>query len=503
MKTRPFPAAFGKSFPLEHMDEKSNRIIKYIALAFLFLCALLLCAAVVISVRSRAADASLTDENAVLSSHAGSADSSDPSQETFELLPDPTPAPVPYIRFDENPGDAFLQDGYRHELGTACTLGGTVESNYPITAVTVSVSCAYNNDNDTYPYKKTVHPSGDVLSFSLGDNGTKEKKSLAELVNFREFQPGVHTAKLIVTTSAQKSEEVLRVRFYVLGTEWCELKQEDFNNSYDEALAFFKDPVRFVYRYQWVNGRYTVADPDWEETYITNMPGLPEGSDWRVHVDAVPYLEKAKEYLETSYVRVHGSNGDSGILRASDLISEYNGAYVSRFTSSLKSVSHHAFGTAIDLNASMGPNKNTHDNKDLIDKDVNKHLKYNGILYDDNGIPYYDFTYDGSCASDSHSVPQTCVNFLLYELGFYRAGFLWAHYYNNTSDAMHFTLSEQVSGGSHDGRKSLRKVFDYAPPVMTDETGTVLIPDTGSSAPPSPSPAGAELSISPITTPAP
>ena len=51
------------------------------------------------------------------------------------------------------------------------------------------------------------------------------------------------------------------------------------------------------------------------------------------------------------------------------------------------------------------------------------------------------------------------VNYLLYELAFYRAGFLWAHYYRSTSDAMHFTLSEFVTGTHDDG--GLRKVFDY------------------------------------------
>lgn len=452
---------------MEKTDERKNRFLKYGALAFLTVCVALLGVVIVVAVRLHNGKA---PQSGIASAPADSpsAQSDAPLEQTFELLPDPTPAPVPYIRFDENPDDAFLQSGYRHELGTVFTLGGTVESNYPITAVTFSVSCAYNNDNDIYPYKKTVHPAGDVFSFSLGDGNTEEKMSLAQSANFREFQTGVHTAKLIVSTTAQKSEEVLRVRFYVMDTVWNELKESDFNHSYDEALAFFKDPARFVYRYQWVNGRYTLADPDWEETYITTMPGLPEGSEWKVHVDAVPYLTQAVRYLESSYVRVHGTNGDSGVICVSELIGEYNGAYVSRFTSSLKSVSHHAFGTAIDLNASMSPNKNTSDNKDLIYTDVKKHLTYNGILLDGD-MPYYDFTYDGSYETDSHAVPQTCVNYLLYEFGFYRAGFLWAHYYSNTSDAMHFTLSEQVSGGSHDGKKSLRKVFAYAEPVLTRE----------------------------------
>ena len=183
-----------------------------------------------------------------------------------------------------------------------------------------------------------------------------------------------------------------------------------------------------------------------------------------MHVDAVPYMQKAFEYLETSYVRVHGTNGDTGVIPAIALITEYNGCYVSRFTSSLKSISHHTFGTAVDVNASMQPNKNIAENTKVIDDDVKKHLTYNGIL-EENGVPYYDYTYDGTYALDPNGVPQTCVNYILYELGFYRAGFLWAHYYRSTSDAMHFCLTEFVTY-SHDDRKmGLRKVYEYAPAV--------------------------------------
>ena len=61
---------------------------------------------------------------------------------------------------------------------------------------------------------------------------------------------------------------------------------------------------------------------------------------------------------------MHGTNGDTGLIRASALITEYDGCYVSRFTSSLKAISHHSFGTAVDVNASMEPNKNNDANSD-------------------------------------------------------------------------------------------------------------------------------------------
>lgn len=245
----------------------------------------------------------------------------------------------------------------------------------------------------------------------------------------------------------------------MIGPEWEQLTPEDFNDSYDEALSFFGDEARFCYRYQWVSGRYTMADPDWEETYITTIAGLPEGTDWTVHVDAVPYFEQALAYLRGTHVRVSGTNGDSGVIPLASLVGTYNGCYVSRFTSSLRTISHHAFGTAIDLNATLAPNLNTAENIALIDDEVGDHLVYNGVK-SENGLSYYDFTYSGGYEALLAGVPETVVNYLLYELAFYRAGFLWAHYYRSTSDGMHFTLSEFVYR-KHDDGSGLKKVFDY------------------------------------------
>ena len=115
----------------------------------------------------------------------------------------------------------------------------------------------------------------------------------------------------------------------------------------------------------------------------------------------------------------------------------------------------------------MEPNKNSDANTALIDDDVKGHLVYNGIL-EENGIPYYDFTYDGAYKLDPNGVPETCVNYLLYELGFFRAGFLWAHYYKSTSDAMHFCLSEFVTYNHEHKQYGLRKVYEYAEPVAPD-----------------------------------
>ena len=368
------------------------------------------------------------------------------------------------LTFQADDAHPLPEEGAVLPLGEPYTIGGTVYSNYPLDSVTVSISCSHNNQKP-YPYKKTVHfRSSRTGAYTLTDAATDEGISLSNQVDFSQLLVGFHTLKITATVKGMRGVEVFRCSFYVVSTEWETITESNFPDSYPEALQFFGETERFLYRYQWVNGRYILADPEWEKTYITEIPAYPDAMPWRVHIDAVPYFEQAFEYLETSYVRVHGTNGDTGLLKASDLITEYNGCYVSRFTSSLKAISHHTFGTAVDVNASMTPNKNSDANTALIDDDVKGHLVYNGIL-EEGGVPYYDFTYDGSYQNDPNGVPETCVNYLLFELGFFRAGFDWAHYYKSTSDAMHFCLSEFVTYKHEDRQYGLRKVFEYAPPV--------------------------------------
>ena len=437
----------------------------------------LLCAAVVlIAVLSRPAPATpVSADEPEPEAKAEAFDEPDPlvEDEEIELIeedgvvsPKSVPTPPPDLVLDFRPDEAnpMPEDGAVLPLGQAYTIGGTVRSNYPLSSITVSISCAHNNKSP-YPYRKTVHfKNSEIGVCSLNSTATDEGVSLSSLVDFTALQVGVHTLKVSAAVRGTRSIELFRCQFYLVGDEWETISRERFPDSYPEALAFFGSTDRFLFRYQWVNGRYILADPEWEKTYITEIAGYPDASPWRVHVDAVPYFEQTFDYLETSYVRVHGSNGDTGLLKASALITEYNGCYVSRFTSSLKAISHHSFGTAVDLNASMEPNKNSDKNTALIDNDVKEHLVYNGIKTE-NGVPYYDFTYDGSYRNDPNGVPQTCVNYLLSELGFFRAGFDWAHDYKSTSDAMHFCLSEFVTYKHEDPQYGLRKVFEYAEPV--------------------------------------
>ena len=418
------------------------------------LAGVLLCAIIFfVAVATRPAETTMLDE-------PEEADIALIDEGEVSLETEATPPPDLSLIFRPDSEHPLPEDRAELALGSDYTIGGTVYSNYPLDSVTVTISCSHNNQKP-YPYKKTVHFSQSKAGvYDLTDAATDEGVSLSSLVHFSELLVGVQTLKITASVKGTRPVELVRCTFYVLGEEWETITKDKFPDSYPEALKFFGSDERFLYRYQWVNGRYTVADPAWEKAYITEIPGYPDNTPWLVHIDAVPYMEKAFDYLETTYIRVHGTNGDTGVIKAIALITEYNGCYVSRFTSSLKAVSHHTFGTAVDLNASMDPNKNNAQNHAVIDDDVKGHLVYNGILMED-GVRYYDFTYDGKYKLDPNGVPETCVNYLLYEFGFYRAGFDWAHYYKSTSDAMHFCLSEFVTHKHDEQTYGLRKVYEY------------------------------------------
>ena len=185
----------------------------------------------------------------------------------------------------------------------------------------------------------------------------------------------------------------------------------------------------------------------------------PAGQTWYVHKKAAPHYNAAINYMKTSFVRVRGTS-DSGVIRLWELVSTFDGILNTRFVSALDFISHHAFGTAIDLNASMTPNGNALVNRALILSEVRDKLVYNGIKTE-NGVSYYDFTYTGSYSEKHKNVPTTVVNYLLYELAFYRAGFSWGYYYRHACDAMHFGLSEMSADTHNTSDRSLRKVYSY------------------------------------------
>ena len=375
----------------------------------------------------------------------------------------PKASPLPVLTFVEDAAAPLPVENERL-TGTEPALGGTVVSTAPLSRVVLSFSCDYNED-PFYPYVVSVNFQEEpaVLSYSLFDGKTLEGISLDQAADFSLLQNGYHTMTLTAYVHGLSRPFVLRtIHFYMLAGDWKQLTKRDFSSAYRQTLDFFHgDKTRFLYRYQQGYDRYLVADPDWEDAFILAFDA-GFSRKWRIHRDALPYYEKAVGYLHKVRLRVHGTCGDTGVLPLSSLVDTYNGSYVSRFITGTAKVSHHAFGTATDLNAAMAPNLNNSQNRALIQQEVGELLSYNGIL-SQNGVSYYDFTYSGQYALSDAGVPQTIVNYLLYELAFYRAGFLWGHYYRTKSDAMHFTLTDDTYY-SHDGKGGLRKVFFYGEP---------------------------------------
>ena len=161
-------------------------------------------------------------------------------------------------------------------------------------------------------------------------------------------------------------------------------------------------------------------------------------------------------------MHISGPSLDTGAVCLKDLFSN-NGTIVRRFTNSKQFLSHHSLGTAIDVNAHSPSNKDKLSNREVIYREVTEHLTYNGIVtIGDHAC--YDFTYTGSARPWSEQrtkVPEPLMNYLLYELAFFRAGFSWGVYYPHTSDAMHFTLSELSPSLFDEGPYAMRKVFTY------------------------------------------
>ena len=284
--------------------------------------------------------------------------------------------------------------------------------------------------------------------------------SLTYKVKFEELSTGSYTFWLYAKNTANSDVLLSYSSFKVVHNDWNRLISNNLRNNYVYALSFFGSRDEFMFRYKWKSstGRDIEVEAGWDEKHIVSVIN-PNGKKWYVHKKAAQYYEQAINYLTTTYVHVGGTY-DSGVVTLWSLVASFDGTLNHRFVSDRTFISHHAFGTAIDLNASMDANVNSLSNRNLIKNEVQNHLVYNGIK-EKNGRRYYDFTYNGSHSSTYNNVPTTIINYLLYELAFFRAGFNWGYYYVHTCDAMHFGLSEMSADIHNTSWRSLRKVYSY------------------------------------------
>ncbi len=395
-----------------------------------------------------------------------------PQDEIEETVAVQTALPLS-IEFEEQAGHS-LPSGVL-EYGFDYDIPGIVVCNYPITRVGVTIT---DESGDVIINEEvSFEEAEEVFEYRLYEESRRERSgTISGLSDLTYLMPGAY--ELVITAKTAHSDEVhelANTEFELEKTQYVTLTEEYFSDSYDIALEFFGgDEEKFMFDYiPPVEVRNITTDPAWFREYITRLPDFM-GESLYVHVDAQQNFEEAVNYIETTYLRVTTPDAklyeefetheeqesvliDTGIIKLEELVQSYDGGYVSRFTSSLKLVSHHAFGTAIDLNASIVPNTYELSNREILRDDVQNHLEYNGIK-EENGIEYYDFTYTGDWSEFYSGVPGTCLNYLLYELAFYRAGFSWGYYYESVCDAMHYTLTEKELSLHDDG---LRKVYEY------------------------------------------
>ena len=379
----------------------------------------------------------------------------------------PTPEPVTDGSISFSESASLPLPGYYGEdvpQGQPFTFGGIVTSSDPLTAVTAVVA----NSSGTVVINQSVtfNASESVTRVELCDRTFPKtgNNSLTAKTKIGELPAGSYIFSLYASTASSTGVLLKSRGFKVVGGEWRQLISNNLRNSYAYALQFFgsRDEFMFEYKFNASTGRdITIkgGNYEWSGKHLTGVTS-PSGGTWYVHKKAAPAFNTAISYLKTTYVRVHGTNGDSGVIKLSDLISSFDGTWNPRFVSDRSFISHHAFGAAIDLNAAMDANVNNVSNRSLIKTEVRDKLTYTGIKTV-NGVSYYDFEYSGSHSNKYKGVPTTVINYLLYELAFYRAGFNWGYYYDHTCDAMHFGLSEFSANVHNTSPRSLRKVTSY------------------------------------------
>ena len=382
----------------------------------------------------------------------------------------------------------MLQQGENIQRKLDFNLHGSIYADSPITSVHAEM-VPLSGKGAAVRQTVTFSPEQNITAYSLT---SKVLESLDEKFDIRRLKAGQYHFTLSATSVSHPDPVVLvSVDCGIIALKKYTLTQNKFDDNYSDALEFFRaDKQSFLFPYYIGEGRSIGTDVAWRDAHIV------KSSLGRVHINAVPNFESAYHYLKNTYIRVSRLNHRSGkvdegkVMLLFDLVDDYC-AYVPRFQSNLAYVSHHTLGTAIDVNDHMYPNANIPRNHDRIRGDVRNHLVYNGIKTDETGLQYYDFSYDGTYTASYKDVPHTIINYLLYELAFYRAGFEWGFYYETTCDAMHFMLTENDRNRHMHSDIGLRKVYAYIEPEWT------YVP----TATPMPTRAPVERAVTPAPTP--
>lgn len=390
--------------------------------------------------------------------------------DTPEPTEEPTPEPEA-IAFTASLDFPLPDETTQIQKDRPFWIDGTVDTLSPL----VRVGAVVTNEKGKTPIDVSVSfdPSENVTHYEFLDRTfSREITDLSEQIHFQSLGTGRYTLTLTALDAAGNQKTLAECAFRITSERWIQLQPNNLRGNYTTALAFFGSPERFLFRYQrQKDSTLITVDPEWRALYDGEAVCV-KGKKWRCHVDAIPYFEAAGRYIDSTYIHIAsqgpGRRFDTGAVWLADLVT-HNGSIVRRFTNSNLFISHHSFGTAVDINAHFASHKDKLMNREKIYREVTENLTYNGFKEVDGHL-CYDFTYTGNAAAGLCKVPEPLMNYLLYELGFYRAGFSWGVYYPHTSDAMHFTLSELSPSLFTDGEFAMRKVFAYIDdPAATPE----------------------------------
>ena len=357
-----------------------------------------------------------------------------------------------------------LAQGEELQQGLDFNIHGSIFTDSPLTSVSASFTSL--GQGSSIDVSVSFRPEDNIRDYSIcSEDGTVEGKALDTLFDISLLRAGRYRFTLTAKSAGKPEGVTLQsVECTIVDTSRIILTRNKFDDNYIEADKFFGgNTEKFLFHYSLSADRGIATENDWRNKYIV------ESSLGRVHSDAVPYFEAANHYLENTYICVSlvnqrtGNTTEGRVTLLKDLIDKET-TYVPRFQSNLEYVSHHTLGTAVDVNDNMYPNFNILSNHDLVGSEVKQHLVYNGIKTADDGKQYYDFTYDGSYSAKFERVPKTIINYLLYELAFFRAGFQWGFYYETACDGMHFMLTENDINRHMHSDIGLRKVYEYIDP---------------------------------------
>lgn len=386
----------------------------------------------------------------------------------------PTPTPVELLDDSSNTIEfewgLMPREGAVIVLGQSFSIEGKIVSGQPITKVELIV---WNVSENSKEIEVSARQS-DIGTLEYSLNGYEG--SLNSMASFSRLKPGEKRIELICSNGAETDVVLWRANFTV--SEWAALTKDKIHTTGYDALyeLIGDDSFLFKYKLREKASRRIYIDDEWYNRYIRSIEF--SGHNFKVHTAAYDKFKEAFDYINGSWICMSYSDGSStGAFSLSEIVkpNPADGAYVARFQdASMSKISHHSFGTCIDLNSNIPVNQ-IRVNADGVDenwaqiKSAVSKLTYEGLKTVDGKDNVYCFSYSGE-RQGQRLVPDALVNYIMHELAFARAGFYWGGYFGSGSDAMHFTLAEindshvtypEWSDATPDHER-IQKVFEYA-----------------------------------------